>query len=51
MELHIDAGYSDIGKTKELIPMLTGWVRACGYDCKVKPESFTASSIADKITK
>ena len=51
MELHIDAGYSDIGKTKELIPMLTGWVRACGYDCKVKPESFTASSIADKISK
>ena len=51
MELHIDAGYSDIGKTKELIPLLTGWVKACGYDCKVKPESFTASSIADKITK
>lgn len=51
MEIHVDAGYSDKGKTKELIPMLVGWIKACGYDCKVKPESYTASSIADRISK
>ncbi|MBR4734133.1 MAG: hypothetical protein IK081_15370, partial [Lachnospiraceae bacterium] len=36
---------------KELIPGLVGWIKACGYDCKVKPESYAASSIADRISK
>lgn len=49
--IHIDAGKSDIGKTKELIPELVGWIKACGYDCKIKPDSYAASSIADKISK
>lgn len=49
--IHIDAGTDDHGKTKPLIPELVGWVKALGYDCKIKPESFAASSIADKISK
>ena len=49
--IHVDAGWSDKGKTKELIPMLVGWIKACGYDCRVKPESFASSSIADKLSK
>lgn len=49
--IRIDAGKSDIGKTKELIPELVGWIRACGYDCEIKPDSYAASSIADKISK
>ena len=49
--IHIDAGYSDNGKTKEFIPELVGWVTAMGYDAKVKPESYAASGIADKISK
>ncbi len=51
LAIHVDAGWSDKGKTKELIPMLVGWIKACGYDCKVKPESYTSSSIADRISK
>ena len=51
LSVHIDAGWSEKGKTKELIPGLVGWVRACGYDCKVKPDSYAASSIADRISK
>lgn len=47
--IHVDAGQK--GKTGKLIPDLVAWVRACGYDCKVKPDSFAASSIADKISK
>ena len=50
LAIHVDAGWSDKGKTKELIPMLVGWIKACGYDCKVKPESFASSSIADKLS-
>lgn len=51
LAIHVDAGWSDKGKTKELIPMLVGWIKACGYDCKVKPDSFASSSIADKLSK
>ena len=51
ISIHIDAGNSTKGKTKELIPELVGWIKACGYDCRVKPESFVASSIADRISK
>ncbi len=49
--IHVDAGNSENGKTKQLIPELVGWIKACGYDCETKPNSFAASSIADKITK
>lgn len=51
ISIHIDAGWNPNGKTRELIPGLVGWIKACGYDCEVKPDSFVASTIADKITK
>ena len=53
-ELYLNSLFSihiDEGKTKELIPELVGWIKACGYDCSIKPDSFAASSIADKISK
>ena len=49
--IHIDAGHSANGKTKELIPSLVGWIHACGYECQVKPDSFAASTIANRISK
>lgn len=49
--IHVDAGNSPKGKTKELIPELVGWIKACGYDCCVKPDSFVSSSIANRISK
>lgn len=49
--IHVDAGTSNKGKTKELIPSIVGWIKSCGYDCEVKPNSFVASSIADRISK
>lgn len=51
ISIHVDAGWSDKGKTKELIPMLVGWINACGYECEVKPEAFVSSCIADRISK
>lgn len=51
LSIHIDAGNSPHGKTKDLIPELVGWVNALGYEAEIKPESFVASSIADKISK
>ena len=49
--IHVDAGNSKNGKTRELIPELVGWIKACGYDCSVKPDSFVASTIADRLSK
>ena len=51
ISIHVDAGNSENGKTAALIPEIVGWVRSSGYDCHVKPDSFVASSIADKISK
>ena len=51
ISIHVVAGNSSKGKTKELIPEIVGWIKACGYDVKVKPDSFCASSIADRLSK
>lgn len=49
--IHVDAGNSTKGKTRYLIPELVGWIQACGYGVCTKPDSFVASTIADKISK
>lgn len=51
LAVHIDAGTNLNGKTYMLLKDLIGWVTATGFDCKIKPDSFVASSIADKISK
>lgn len=46
--------HSDIGKngpTKQLISEIVGWITACGFECEIKPNSFAASTIANKISK
>ena len=51
LSIHIDAGFNPNGKTRELIPELVGWIQSCGYDCETKPDSWVASTIADRISK
>ena len=53
LSVHIDAGWNPNGKTKDLIPSLVGWIKGCLTNCdvEVKPNSFVASTIADKISK
>ncbi len=51
ISIHIDAGWNPDGKTKDLIPGLVGWIKACGIEASVKPEAYVASTIADKISK
>lgn len=51
-QLHCDIGYN--GKTSALIPEITGWVKAAvpeEFEPIIKPESFAASSIANKYSK
>lgn len=48
LEIHIDVGSS--GDTREMIKEVVGIVIGNGYTAKTKPESFGASTVADKHT-
>ena len=45
-QIHIDVGQN--GPTREMIKEVVGMVRGNGFKAKIKPESYAASSIADK---
>lgn len=48
-QIHCDIG--TVGATNVLIPEITGWVRSAGYECCIKPDSYTASGVANRISK
>lgn len=48
LEIHVDVGPN--GPTRDMIKEVVGMVTGSGYTAKTKPESFGASSIADKHT-
>lgn len=48
LEIHIDVG--PIGPTRDMIKEVVGMVVGSGFTAKTKPESYGASSIADKHT-
>ena len=47
-EIHIDVG--PIGPTRDMIKEVVGMVNGSGFTAKTKPESWGASSVADKHT-
>lgn len=49
IEIHLDIGQQ--GETRKLIKEVVGWVTAVGYVAKIKPNSYGASSVADRFTK
>ena len=48
LEIHIDVG--SLGPTREMIREVVGIVNGNGYVAKTKPDSWGASSVADKYT-
>ena len=48
LEIHIDVGA--LGKTREMIKEVVGMVNGNGFIAKTKPNSWGASSVADKHT-
>lgn len=48
LEIHIDVG--PVGPTRDMIKEVVGMVTGSGYTARTKPESYGASSIADKHT-
>ncbi len=47
--IHADIGR--YGDTSKLINEIVGWIEAEGFQCHIKPNSFVASTIADRISK
>lgn len=46
LEIHIDVGQN--GQTREMIKEVVGMVRGSGFNYRIKPESYAASTVADK---
>lgn len=49
VEIHIDVGKQ--GDTRDLIREVVGMVTGSGFQAKIKPDAYAASSVADKHTK
>lgn len=49
IEAHIDVGTK--GETRKLIREMVGYFEGLGVDTKIKPDSFVASSYADRCSK
>jgi predicted RNase H-related nuclease YkuK (DUF458 family) len=49
--IDVDMGLNPEGKTHSLVKEIVGWITAEGYECRYKPHSIIASSVADRITK
>lgn len=48
LEIHVDIGQN--GDTRAMIAEIVGMVKGSGFTCKIKPESFAASNVADRHT-
>lgn len=49
MEIHLDVGNN--GATKTLVKEVVGMVNGSGFLCRIKPDSYGASAVADRYTK
>ena len=48
VEIHLDVG--EKGETREIIKEVVGMVIGSGYDARIKPDSYGATTIADRFT-
>ncbi len=51
LTIHLDVGETDRSTTSLYYKELQGLVKAQGYDCSIKPDSWASSSVADKVIK
>jgi len=49
LEIHVDAGQN--GETKNIVNSIVGMVKGSGFNVKIKPELYCASTVADKYTR
>ena len=51
LELHIDVNPDPHYASNRVSSQAIGWVRSMGIEAKIKPDSFAASSVADKVAR
>ena len=51
IEIHADVNTNTKFMSSKYKNMIVGYITGCGFDCKVKPDSFVASGIADIHTR
>ena len=51
IEIHIDANSKKEEATGKFSDMLMGYAKGAGFKCKIKPDAWASSSIADKHSK
>lgn len=51
IEIHIDVGTTVRSQTRHLADIVTGWTKAAGFICRIKPYSWASTAVADKHTK
>ena len=52
IELHLDISPENLNEgTSKFAKMLVGYAQGSGFECKIKPNAFAASSVADKHSK
>jgi predicted RNase H-related nuclease YkuK (DUF458 family) len=51
IEIHADVNSDMKHLSSKYKNMIVGYITGCGFECKVKPDSFVASGIADIYTK
>ena len=51
IEIHADVNLDEKHMSAKYKNMIVGYITGCGFDCKIKPESFVASGIADIHTR
>lgn len=51
LELHLDINSDKRAASNKLVENITGYVKASGFNCKIKPDAWAASTIADKHSK
>lgn len=49
VEIHLDVG--EKGETREIIKEVVGMVIGSGYDARIKPDSYGATTVADRFTR
>ncbi len=49
VEIHLDVGNN--GATRDMIKEVVGMIVGSGFPAKIKPDSYAASSVADRYTK
>ena len=51
IEIHSDINFDEKYPSSKMKNTIIGYINGCGFDCKIKPDSFVASGIADRYTR